>query len=273
MATTSNQEVWYQIFAVGHPKLQSFQRLHKWLPSPPRCKMCFAPFRGVGGAYMRLRGKGPANRNPRFCSACDKFIRAFPGGAEVEMTMLFVDIRGSVKLGYQYKDKPTEYSRLMEQFYQTATKALHETDGFMIDLVGDEVVGVYPPGFSGQEHARKAIGAAEELLRTGGPVTSDGVQLPIGVGVHTGVVYIGTVGVGDGDLPGAQAGAADVRAQGDNANVTARLASVAQPGEALITEATCKAAGMNLDHLKYRKLELKGRPEPIGVRVMQATVH
>lgn len=189
------------------------------------------------------------------------------------MTMVFVDVRGSVKIGYELRDRPTEYSRVMEQFYEMATKALHDTDGFMIDLVGDEVVGVYPPGFSGPQHARKAIEAAKELLRSESPLTSEGARLPIGVGVHTGVVYIGTVGVGDGELPGAQAGAADVRAQGDNANVTARLAALAQAGEALISDATCKAAGLDLDHLEHRELELKGRPEPIGVHLMRATVH
>src|SRR6516165_3924341 len=109
MSATANEALWRTIFADGHPQLKSFQRLHSWLPSPPRCKMCFAPFRGIGGLVMRLRGKAPANRNPRYCSACDKFIRNFPGGAEVELSMLFVDVRGSVPAVARLS--PTEVSR------------------------------------------------------------------------------------------------------------------------------------------------------------------
>lgn len=264
MGTPQNQELWHTIFAVGHPALRSFQRLHSWLPSPPRCKLCFAPFRGVGGMIMRFKGKGPANRNPRYCSACDKFIRAYPGGAEVELSMVFVDVRGSVAIGDQLT--PTQFSGLMNNFYATATKALIDTDGFIIDLVGDEVVGVYPPGFSGPNHARKAVQAAEELVGPNGPRSQDGTVIPIGVGVHTGVVYIGTVS-------GAEGGIEDVRALGDNANVAARLAALAQPGEALISEAACTAAGLNRECLDRRQVEMKGKAGTFDVRVMRATVH
>ena len=102
----ANEEVWYAVFGPGHPDLQKQHRLHKRLPSPPRCKLCLAPFGGLGGAYMRLRGKRPSNRNPRFCSACDHFIRAHPGGAEVMLSMVFADVRGSTALAEQVS--PTE---------------------------------------------------------------------------------------------------------------------------------------------------------------------
>src|SRR5262245_7701485 len=115
-APPENERLWKTVFADGHPKLKSYQRFHSWLPSPPRCRMCYAPFKGVGGAYMRLRGKGPANRNPRYCSACDKFLRAYPGGAEVDLSMMFVDVRGSVPLAERMP--PVEFSRYLAGFFQ-----------------------------------------------------------------------------------------------------------------------------------------------------------
>lgn len=255
----TNEEVWYAVFGVGHPDLQKQHRLHLRLPSPPRCKLCLAPFGGVGGFFMGLRGKRPSNRNPRFCSACDHFIRAHPGGAEVTLSLVFADVRGSTSLAERIS--PTELSRRFNEFYAAITHVLVETDGFIIDVVGDEVVGVYPPGFSGPRHAALAIEAARQLVVLD-PSAFGG--LPFGVGVHTGVVHIGTT-------MGADEGIADVRAIGDNVNISARLSSSAGPGEALVSAAAWDAAGESPDELEHRELTLKGRNEPLGVWVLRSS--
>jgi adenylate cyclase len=255
----ANEEVWYAVFGAGHPDLQKQHRLHRRLPSPPRCKLCLAPFGGLGGAVMRLRGKRPSNRNPRFCSACDHFIRAHPGGAEVTLSLVFADVRGSTTLAEQVS--PTELHRSMNAFYAAVTHVLVETDGFMIDVVGDEVVGVYPPGMSGEHHAALAVDAARRLVALD-PAEAGG--LSFGVGVHTGLVHIGTT-------MGADEGIADVRAMGDSVNVSARLSSAAAPGEALVSAATWEAAGESPEGLEVRELVLKGRIEPLRVWVLRST--
>lgn len=252
----SNEELWYTIFAKGHPALVKQHQRHLKLPSPPRCKLCLVPFGGLGGFVMGFRGKRPSNRNPRFCSACDHFIRQFPGGAEVELSLVFADVRGSTSLAERMS--ASEFSRLMHRFYAAATAALVATDGFIIDVVGDEVVGVYPPGFSGPRHAALAIDAARRLLALD---SADWADLPFGVGVHTGIVHIGTV-------TGAEEGISDVRAIGDNVNVAARLSSQAGPGEALVSDAAWTAAGEPDAALEQRMLTLKGRTQPIAVRVL-----
>ncbi|HET8741783.1 MAG TPA: adenylate/guanylate cyclase domain-containing protein [Gaiella sp.] len=257
----ANEEVWYAVFGPGHPDLLKQQRLHKRLPSPPRCKLCLAPFGGLGGMVMRFRGKRPSNRNPRFCSACDHFIRAHPGGAEVMLSMVFADVRGSTSLAEQVS--PTELHRRLNAFYAAVTHELVETDGFMIDVVGDEVVGVYPPGMSGEHHASLAIDAARRLVALD-PERAGG--LAFGVGVHTGLVHIGTT-------MGADEGIADVRAIGDNVNVAARLSSAAAPGEALVSAAAWEAAGETPEGLEQRELQLKGRTEPLRVSVLRSPAH
>lgn len=254
MATQANTELWQTMFGTGHPLLLSYQRLNKRLPSPPRCKLCLAPFRGIGSIVMRWQGRTPSNRNPRFCSRCDSFIRTYPGGAEVEMSMLFVDVRGSTTLAE--KMSPTQFSALMNSFYDLTTGVLFETDGFVIDLVGDEVVGLYPPGFSGKDHAKLAIRAAQLLLKANS-------EIPMGIGVHTGVAYIGTMAGADNSIM-------DVRALGDTVNTAARLCSKAAHGEAFLSESACAHAGLALDVLEQRKLELKGKSEPVNVRVLCA---
>jgi len=47
------------------------------------------------------------------------------------------------------------------------------------------------------------------------------------------------------------------------------LASQARPGEALISEAAYAAAGLDLGNAEQRQLELKGKSEPVGVRVLR----
>lgn len=254
-----NREIWYTIFGVGHPDLQKYQRFNMRLPSPPRCKLCYAPYRGLGSLLMRFQGRAPSNKNPRYCSRCDQFLRKFPGGAEVEMTLMFLDVRGSSVLAG--KMQPMEFSRVMQNFYARTFPVINETDGFINDVRGDGLVVVYPPGFSGPQHALKAMRAVNELLRA--PILApDGSPIRFGIGLHTGVVYIGT-------MTGAEAGVEDVTVLGDAANLAAHLCSSSLPGEALVSDAAYAAAGMGIGRIETRAVEIKGRSEPLTVRVVK----
>jgi adenylate cyclase len=188
------------------------------------------------------------------------FAKRYPGGAELEISMLFVDVRGSTTMAEGMS--PASFGQLMNRFYKTATDVLIRTDAVIDKLVGDEVIGLYLPLFTGPNHARPAVIAAQELLLATGHAEEQGPWLPIGIGVHTGLAFVGTVG-------GAEGTVTDITALGDNVNVTARLASVARPGEALISEASYAAGGVDLGELESRQLELKGKSELISARVLQ----
>jgi adenylate cyclase len=66
---------------------------------------------------------------------------------------------------------------------------------------------------------------------------------------------------------------ADFTALGDNVNITARLASQAESGEILISEAAYSAANLSLGNLERRQMELKGKTEPIAVYILQVAAH
>jgi len=157
----------------------------------------------------------------------------------------------------------TEFSALMNRFYGAATDVLIKTDAFIDKLIGDEVMAVYLPMFAGREPARLAVRAAQELLQATGHGDPDGPWMPVGVGVHTGIAFFGTVS-------GAEGTVSDFTALGDSVNIAARLASNAGPGEALVSDDACAAAGLDAERLERRYLELKGRSEPVGVRVIRA---
>ncbi len=176
--------------------------------------------------------------------------------------MLFVDVRGSS--GLAERMSATEFSRLMNRFYAAATDVLVKSDAMIDKLVGDEVVAWYIPLLTGPQHARPAVQAAQALLQATGHGAAGGTWLPIGVGVHTGIAYFGSVSGVGGTVP-------DWTALGDNVNIAARLVSAAGPGEALISDAAYAAAGLDLGQLEQRQMELKGRRESVGVRVVHAT--
>ncbi len=60
----------------------------------------------------------------------------------------------------------------------------------------------------------------------------------------------------------------DFTALGDSVNVTARLASAAAAGEILVSAASATAAKLDPD-LELRTLSLRGRAEPLDVRVLR----
>src|SRR5512146_1254892 len=118
-----------------------------------------------------------------------EFCQKYPGGTELEISMLFVDVRDSTKLAEGMR--AVEFSRLMNRFYSAATEALIRTDAYIDKFVGDEVIGLYFPLFAGKNHAAAAVRAARQMLRAGKSIEVSGKGLPIGVGVHTGVAYVG----------------------------------------------------------------------------------
>jgi len=139
----------------------------------------------------------------------------------------------------------TEFSRLMNRFHAVTTDVLVKTNAFIDKLVGDEVIGIYLPIFTGPNHARPATQAARELLRATGHGGRGGPWLPVGVGVHTGRAFFGTVSGAEGTF-------SDFTALGDTVNTTARVASAARAGEALITDAAYIAAGLDLGNAEQR---------------------
>ena len=273
--TTWNEDLWRLLFATGHPELIAKQKRFQKQGLPPRCRLCMAPFGTLPVAGWADDHPGPSNRNPRFCSLCDHFIRENPGGAKVMMTMVFTDVRGSTALAEALGLE--EYVQRINDFYRRTTTVFVETDGFMMDVVGDEVFALYPSGFSGVSDAdvgvseaelpamrtataaRKALGAARRLVEI--CQQSAAHELTFGISVHTGPVYIGTI-------RGAEEGISDVRVWGIEVNKAARMCAQSASGEALLSAELCAAAGLRSTDLPERVLELKGISQPVSARVL-----
>jgi adenylate cyclase len=257
------EEMWFKPLTEGDPMTKRDRRINALIPSNPRCVYCYTPFGGLGGALASLGiyFSRQSPKNPRFCTACNLFNSKYPGGAEVELTMLFVDVRGSTTIAE--KMNAVEFGHLMNRFYQTTISVLVQADAFIDKLVGDEVTAHFFPGYSGKDHARKAVETGQALLRVTGHGEPGSPWVPVGVGVHTGTAWVGSI-------VGASGTGSDFTALGDNVNIAARLASQAGVGEVLISEATANAAQLNTEGLAKRELQLKGKSETVSVIVLQA---
>lgn len=196
--------------------------------------------------------------NPSLCNVCEQFARKYQGGAEIELSLLFADVRGSTELGEEME--ALDYSKLINRFYNASTKVMVDSDAMIDKIIGDQVAAMYVPGFVGPEHARTAIESAQEILRATGHARPEGPWIPLGVGVHTGTAFVGSVG--------SEEGTSDITVLGETANTTARLASMAGKGEILITDAAYRAAELALGGLETRRLTLKGKTQEVLVHVL-----
>jgi len=244
---------WYE-----HP---FFKPIFRALPAEPRCHICYIPFHGIGGFIAkRFLDVKPSPMNPHMCDTCERFAERYPGGAEVEISILFADIRGSTPLAEKLGRR--EYSELIHRFYKAGTKPLYSNYALIEKFVGDGLTAFFPPAFAGPNHASTAIKAGREILRATGHGEGKTPWIPVGVGINTGIAYIGSMKM--------EGGRTDITILGDVVNTTARLCSQAAPGEILVGNATMDMSGLSKKQHESRELSLKGKQETVNAWVIKA---
>ncbi len=263
-----NSEVWRTYLTTGgtlkgmhlpwfeHP---FFKPIFRALPSDPRCQICYIPFSGIGGAISKkLLDVKPSALNPHMCNVCERFAERFPGGVELEVSILFADIRGSTPLAEKLGTQ--EFSQLIHRFYLAGTKALYSNNALIEKFVGDGLAAFFAPAFAGPNHAQTAIKAGKDILFATGNAPGKTPWVPVGVGINTGVAYIGSMKM--------EGGRTDITILGDTVNTTARLCSQAAPGEILVGHKAMEMSGLSKDEHELRKLSLKGKQEIVDAWVV-----
>jgi len=263
-----NSEIWRTYLTTGgtikgmqlpwfeHPSLKPVFRA---LPSDPRCQICYIPFNGFGGFISRrILNVKPSALNPHMCDVCERFAERFPGGVELEVSILFADIRGSTPLAEKMETR--EFSELIHRFYLAGTKALYSNNALIEKFVGDGLAAFFAPAFAGPNHAQTAIKAGKEILSATGHGQGKTPWVPVGVGINTGIAYIGSMKM--------EGGRTDITILGDVVNTTARLSSEAVMGELLVGNDAMKMSGLSKDKHEKRKLSLKGKQDIVDAWVV-----
>ena len=250
----SFDEHWAQV--LNGDVMPGLSKHFRRLPSAPRCKACQAPFRGPLAPLLRMAGFKPWHLNQRLCHHCFHGIDKARGGAEVPVSLLFADVRGSTALAE--KMSAGDFRTILDRFYKLVSRAVDRNHGVVDHLAGDGVMALWTQRFGGMEHAAHALAAGRQVVSE---LIADGAlrgQVPAGVGIHTGVAWVGVVG---------ESGAHDFTVLGDAPNTVARLGSAAQMGQLLMSPALVESVGLDTGKLEQRQLTLKGKAEPLGVWV------
>jgi adenylate cyclase len=238
---------WRSLLTGEDPSLLKARRLWKHVPASPRCKVCASPFHGIGGVLARTFWHGPMRGNPLLCKACFGQLAKFPGGAEIEISVVFADVRGST--GLAERITPGRFRALLQDYYHLAAVAIDANGGIIDKFLGDGVMALFIPVIAGENHAARAIDGGTAILaaveRSG--LGKDGFA--VGAGVHTGDAFVGAIG---------SAEKVDFTALGDSVNIAARLGGLAGPGELLVSRAAWDRSGRGVPPAE-REVEIAGR--------------
>jgi len=233
---------------------RTFAAVMRRLPSEPRCRLCHAPYGGVGGRIMRRLGFGPSRKNPGLCNTC--FEKAPMGGVDMEVGILFADVRGFTSMAEGMA--PGEVAELLNRFYATASQILGRS-AIIDKLVGDEIMALYIPMLLDDGWESEMVTDATELLGSVGFGSSDAPWLPLGIGLDLGRAYVGNVGSGE---------VKDFTALGDAVNTASRLQSAAAAGQIVLSARLAERLPDRTSIADAVTLTLKGKAEPEAVHVL-----
>ncbi len=192
-----------------------------------------------------------------------------PGGLEGEeriVTALFVDIRGSTKLGEE--KLPFDVLFILNQFFAEMSQAIQETGGHYAQFNGDGLMALYGlDDRTRDDGAQAAIAGARAMLerveRLNDALASElPFPLKVGIGIHRGEAIVGAMGP-----PNAQI----TTAIGDTINIAARLEGLTKEyGVPLIVSATAaEAAGIDAGGYRRESIALRGRVRPFDFLAME----
>lgn len=175
------------------------------------------------------------------------------GGEEVEVSVLFLDIRGFTALAERLD--AAEVVRRLNVFYGHVVPVLERHGGHANKFIGDGLLGVFGAPQRFADHADRAVLAALDIV--GVVRAAYGDALRIGVGVNSGPVLAGTIGGG---------GHVEFTVIGDAVNTAARVEDVTRltGDDVLITEATKELLTLPFCRFEERPtIALKGKTERV----------
>lgn len=185
-------------------------------------------------------------------------------GQERYLVSLFVDMRGSTKLAE--KRLPFDTVFIVNRFLGAVSQAVIENGGQPNQFVGDGMLALFGLAADPQEACRQALKAAAGIatqIDELNELLSHDLRQPIrfGIGIHGGEVIIGDIGYRDHIV---------FTALGDAVNVAARLQDMTKTlaCEAIVSEEVRRTAGLADDALPQQQAVIRGRDEPMAVRVV-----
>src|SRR5687768_2987317 len=222
---------------------------------PDSAKFCLECGQPLGGSpAVAASFASPAAYTPKHLAERILTSRAALEGERKQVTVLFCDLANSTPLAERIG--PERMHGLLNGFFELALGEVHRYEGTVNQFLGDGFMALFGAPLAHEDDARRAVLAAitiRRALRDRGSYMG-GSDLAVRIGVNTGLVVVGSIGV---DLR------MDYTAVGDTTNVAARLQQMAEPGDILISEATARLVRSEARLLPAGALTVKGKSEPV----------
>jgi class 3 adenylate cyclase len=191
---------------------------------------------------LRERKEAPSTEQAQPQSYTPKFLadrilqsRAALEGERKQVTVLFVDLKGSMDLAEQVD--PEEWHRILDRFFQILAEGVHRFEGTINQYTGDGIMALFGAPIALEDHAHRACYAAlylsEQLRRYANELRlSKGLNFAVRMGLNSGEVVVGKIG---DDLR------MDYTAQGHTVGLASRMEQIAEPGKVYLAQDTAKA--------------------------------
>jgi adenylate cyclase len=181
------------------------------------------------------------------------------GGALSEVTLLFSDIRGFTSMSESRA--PEEIVRMLNEYFELMVDVIFKYEGTLDKFVGDEVIALFGAPVPMQNAELKAVQCALDMQRVLAEFNrtraAEGQnEIPIGIGINTGMVVTGAIG---------SSRALQYTAIGDAVNTASRLCSVAQAGQIILSEATYKKVQGEVAAAPLPPVRVKGKTDALRV--------
>lgn len=181
------------------------------------------------------------------------------GGQRRAISVVFADVVAFTPLAEGRQAE--EVVALLNELFSVLSEIVFRHGGTVDKFIGDCVMAVWGAPVAQEDHADRALTAAEDMLRfleTANEEFRDkyGVEIRLGIGVNSGEAIVGNIG---------SKKRMEYTVIGDVVNVAARLEAIAKPNQVLVAEATAKAVSDPGVLLSVGPQNLTGRSEPIEV--------
>src|SRR5688500_10513506 len=146
--------------------------------------------------------------------ACGARMAAARGDERKPVSVLFTDVAGSTALAERLE--PEAVRRVMLRYFDAVTRVVSRHGGTIEKFIGDAVMAVFGAPVALEDHAVRAVRAAQELEQELAVLNDDlrrewGIQIAVRTGINSGEVVAG------------DASAGQALVTGDTVNVAARL--------------------------------------------------
>ena len=201
----------------------------------------------------------PRSYTPKFLA--DKILttRSSIEGEQKFVTILFADVAGFTSMSE--KLEPDTLHEIMDDYFRILMAEVHKVEGTVNEFRGDGLMALFGAPISHEDHAQRACHAALSMQKAldlyGDKIKKTyGIEFKTRIGVNSGRVVVGAIG---DNLR------MDYTAQGDAANLAARMESNAEPGTVLVSENTYKLAKEYFLFESLGQIQVKGKTKPVAV--------